>query len=180
MSNKHHLPLIHLHYHRPPDREQIYQQNLIAEEAAAHVTLSTDLTIDTPARIKGETVLEVGSKIIWFTFPDTWHDIGLFHKSDGTFTGIYANIITPLKQLSPFVWETTDLFLDVWINSRKEFFVLDEDEFTLAKRNKWISSTTASNAISESKRLADGYRDGTWPPPFIFEWNLARALQLLK
>ena len=65
-------------------------------------------------------------------------------------------------------------------------FVLDreaydnEDEFTLAKRNKWISSTTASNAIGESKRLADGYRDGTWPPPFIFEWNLARALQLLK
>ena len=180
MSNKHHPPLIHLHYHRPPDQKQIYQQYLIAEEAGAHVTLSIDLTIETPARIQNQTVLETGSKIIWFTFPNTWHDIGLFHRPDGTFTGIYANIITPIKQLSPFVWETTDLFLDVWINSKKEIFVLDEDEFTQAKSNKWISSTTASNAISESKFLTDGYLDGTWPPPFIFEWNLARALQLLQ
>ena len=125
MSNKYHAPLIHLHYHRPPDRKQIYQQYLIAEEVGAHVTLSIDLTIETPASIKNQTVLETGSKIIWFTFPNIWHDIGLFHRPDGTFTGIYANIITPIKQLSPFVWETTDLFLDVWINSKKEIFVID-------------------------------------------------------
>ncbi len=180
MSSKHQLRLIHLHYHRPPDRKQVYQQYLIEREAGADITLSTDLAIESPAIIKGETILEEKSNIIWFTFPNTWHDIGLFHRADGTFTGIYANIITPLRYLSPSVWETTDLFLDVWISTEGESVLLDEDEFRQAKKNNWISSEIASAATKEANVLVDGYRNGTWPPPFIFEWKLDRALQYFK
>ncbi len=173
-------PLISLHYLRLPSRKQIYKQYLITKEAGANVTLSTDLVMDSPLIIKGETILETGSKIIWFTFPDTWHDLGLFHQADGAFTGIYANIITPLQYRSPFVWETTDLFLDIWIDLSGRAIVLDEDEFDLARGNGWMSPTVAEAALRESQLLIDGYRKGTWPPSFISQWSLDRALQYLN
>jgi len=179
MSDQAPLPLIHLHYLRPPNRRQIYKQHLIAQEPEAYVTLSTDLTLESPFEVNGTTILETGSRIIWFTFPNAWHDIGLFHKANGHHTGIYANILTPLKHVSPFVWETTDLFLDIWINPNDECTVLDEDEFTIAKQSKWISSTFAKNALTELKLLIDGHRNGTWPPQFIFQWDLDRALSQL-
>ena len=178
MSNQ--PPLISLHYFRPPNRKQTYKQYLISKEAEADITLSTDLVMDTPFIIQGNIILETGSKIIWFTFPDTWHDIGLFHQADGIFTGIYANIITPVQYQSPLVWETTDLFLDIWIDLNGRATVLDEDQFVLARQNEWISPEVAETALRESQLLIDGYHEGTWPPSFISRWNLDRALQYLN
>ena len=63
---------------------------------------------------EAEVALERGSDAVWFTFPGLWHDIGRFHRSDGTFTGIYANILTPPLIQPDGVWHTTDLFLDLW------------------------------------------------------------------
>ena len=100
-------PLVHIYYLRPPDREQIFTQHLIWEDAQVKITFSTDLTFDPPLRIDDEIVLETGSQVIWFTFPDAWHDVGLFHRADGTFTGTYANILTPCSFEEDRTWRTT-------------------------------------------------------------------------
>ena len=35
--------------------------------------------------------------MVWTTYRgDVWHDVGRFHLADGTFTGYYANILTPV------------------------------------------------------------------------------------
>jgi predicted RNA-binding protein associated with RNAse of E/G family len=44
------------------------------------------------------------------------------------FTGYYANILTPVRFHSPLDWETTDLFLDVWLDADGSATLLDEDE----------------------------------------------------
>ena len=64
----------------------------------------------------GKIALEAGSDAVWFTFPGLWHDIGRFHRADGEFTGIYANILTPPVIEPDGKWETTDLFLDIWVD----------------------------------------------------------------
>ena len=82
-------PLVHIHYLRPPDREQVYTQYLISEEEGVKVTYAQDLELESPVRIAGAVVLETGSDAIWFTFPGVWHDIGIFHRADGSFTVVY-------------------------------------------------------------------------------------------
>lgn len=75
------------------------------------VTLSEPIEVASPMMADGDVMLETGSLAIWFTFPGAWHDIGQFHRADGTFSGTYANILTPPVMTGP-VWHTTDLFLD--------------------------------------------------------------------
>ena len=50
-----------------------------------------------PTVVNGRAVLEPGAPVVWFTFPGRHHDIGRFHTADGTFTGCYANILTPVQ-----------------------------------------------------------------------------------
>lgn len=109
-------PLVQIHYLRPPDREQVYTQYLIHQEDGVKVTYARDLNFESPIRIAGAVVLETGSEAIWFTFPGAWHDIGLFHLADGSFTGTYANILTPCVFEGGEIWRTTDLFLDLWLD----------------------------------------------------------------
>ncbi|HSG46956.1 MAG TPA: DUF402 domain-containing protein, partial [Longimicrobiales bacterium] len=106
-------PTVRIHYRRPPNRVQVFEQTLIHDGADVKVTLARDLPYE-PMRIEGEVVLEPGSDVVWFTFPGRWHDIGRFHRADGTFTGLYANLLTP-PVLDGTEWDTTDLFLDVWL-----------------------------------------------------------------
>ena len=122
---------VQIHYLRPPDRREIFEQRLLLDAAAVKVTLAENVPFDPPIQILGEVALEAGSDAVWFTFPGLWHDIGRFHRADGTFTGIYANILTPPVIEESGVWETTDLFLDIWVNARDEFTVLDGDQPTI-------------------------------------------------
>ncbi len=46
-------PLVHIHYLRPPDREQVFTQYLIYEEEGVKVTYAHDLKFDSPMRIAG-------------------------------------------------------------------------------------------------------------------------------
>ena len=85
-----------------------------------------------------------------------------------------------MQYRSALVWETTDLFLDIWIDLSGRATVLDQDEFALARENKWISPTVAEAALRESQLLIDEHRKGTWPPSFISQWSLDRALQYLN
>ena len=129
-------------------------------------------------RHDGAIMLERGSLALWFTFPDVWHDIGRFHRADRTFTGLYANILTPPVIDGP-LWHTTDLFLDVWQTPSGETLLLDEDEFEDARTQGLMDETTATRAWDEGQRILADAANGAWPPECVREWTLERALEVL-
>jgi predicted RNA-binding protein associated with RNAse of E/G family len=172
--------LVHIHYLRPPDRKEVFQQRLLLDEAGVKVTLAENVPFDPPIRIHGEVALEAGSDAVWFTFPGLWHDIGRFHRADGTFTGIYANILTPPLIRKDGIWHTTDLYLDVWVDPRGTMKVLDEDQLEEAVGSGWVSPAMAHRAREEVRWIETRFREGEWPPPVVEEWTLTRAREAVR
>lgn len=170
---------IHIHYLRPPAHLQIFEQTLVHDGSDVKITLAENLPYAPPMRIDGQVVLELGSDIVWFTFPDLWHDIGRFHRADGTFTGLYANILTP-ADFDGARWDTTDLFLDVWLGRDGGPLLLDEDELDEALGREWIDALTAARAREEGRRILQGAGDGSWPPEIVRDWTLERCRAVLE
>lgn len=171
---------IRIRYLRPPDREQAFRQRLIARESGAVVTLLEAAEVSRPSIVDGAPILEPGSPIIWFTFPGAGHDVGRFHLADDTFTGLYANVLTPVEGVSGTEWRTTDLFLDVWLPVDGEPILLDEAELEEAVAQGWVDASTAAAARSEATRLVEHAARGTWPPQIVADWTLARARAALR
>jgi predicted RNA-binding protein associated with RNAse of E/G family len=175
------LPLpqrVRIHYTRPPDRTRIFEQDLIHDDGRVKVTLARNVAFDPPVTIDGAPVLETGSDAVWFTFPGAWHDIGRFHRADGTFTGIYANVITPCVFQPGGEWETTDLFLDVWIPAGGQGpVVLDREELDEAEAKGWVGKELGARAREEAARIATAADSGGWPPAVVREWTRERALR---
>jgi len=171
-------PLIRINYRRPPNRVQVFEQTLVLDREDVKVTLAEHMPYQPPMRIEGSVVLELGSDVVWFTFPGAWHDVGRFHRADGTFTGFYANILTP-PTFDGGVWDTTDLFLDVWMGPDGKALLLDEEELDEALGREWVDHATAASARQEARRLVEGAAQGTWPPPVVAEWTLERCRSAL-
>ena len=179
---------VQIFYHRPPERTERFVQRLIQDEAHQKITFAEGVHRAKPLVIGGEVVLEQGADVVWFTFPDEWHDIGRFHRADGTWTGIYANILTPSTFLPGGVWRTTDLFLDLWIPAQDRPAageslrprVLDRTELERAERAGWVSPEQAEAARTEASRLVVAAQAGTWPPASVWEWPRDRVLPLTQ
>ena len=175
-------PDVRIHYHRPPDSTQVFVQRLVHDGSRVKISFAEGIDLDAPMLIDGEVVLERGSDVVWFTFPGEWHDIGRFHRHDGTLTGIYANILTPCVFEPGGEWHTTDLFLDLWIpaaEAGREAAVprlLDTEELAEAAHRGWITPATEARARREAERLLEGARAGEWPPPAVDEWTRERVL----
>jgi predicted RNA-binding protein associated with RNAse of E/G family len=172
-------PRVAIHYHRPPDRLRIYDQRVVLERADVIITLSEPLDLSEPMIVEDRVMLEEGSLALWFTFPGLWHDIGRFHRADGRETGLYANVLTPVR-IEGRVWHTTDLYLDVWRPTGGRARILDEDELHEAIIAGHVDEETAARAQQEAKTLHARAGDGSWPPPVVEEWTLARALDALS
>lgn len=170
---------VRIHYHRPPDRNEVFVQHLVLDRPEVKVTLAEELRFDPPLRIRGRVALETGSAAVWFTFPGRWHDIGRFHRADGTFTGLYANILTPPEIHPDGTWHTTDLFLDVWLPPDGTLSILDREQFDAAVEQGTIDPPSRDAALDELDALVAGYGDGSWPPPVVSAWTLPRARQAL-
>jgi predicted RNA-binding protein associated with RNAse of E/G family len=168
-----------IHYHRPPDRDQKFHQRVVARTDEYVVTLLEAAELPRPVVVEGRTVLEPGAPVVWFTYPGRWYDIGRFHLRDGTFTGVYANILTPV-QMQGSRWDTTDLFLDVWVGNDGVVRVLDEAEFAEAVERGWIDAPTATAAREHAETLALAARQGVWPPEHVGEWTLEAARKSLE
>ena len=170
---------VHIHYGRIPDRVDTYVQALLHDGEDVKVTFQPSTPIDRAVRVDGEVILEPGSPVVWFTFPDRWHDIGRFHREDGTFTGIYANVLTPVELHRPddetLEWHTTDLFLDVWQSAAGAVHLLDEEEWARAATDGHLRADWADRARQEATALVESARRGVWPPPSVEEWTLERA-----
>ncbi|TVP49115.1 MAG: DUF402 domain-containing protein [Gemmatimonadales bacterium] len=182
-------PEIRIHYLRPPDRRTVYRQQLVHDDGRVKITLARNLPFEPPLRIQGQVALEQGSDAVWFTFPGAWHDIGRFHRADGTFTGIYANVITPCVFEPGGDWETTDLFLDLWFpalppasaepgpTSPPVPFLLDAEELNEAEAAGHLSPRLAQAARAEARDLLGRAAAGSWPPPIVHAWTRGRALR---
>ncbi len=166
---------VDIHYRRLPGREDVYRQRILARSDDCIVTFSEHTPIARPLHIDGRPVLEPGAPAIWFTFPGAWHDIGRFHLGDGTFTGTYANAITPVRFLGDGAWQTTDLFLDLWLDTTGRTLLLDEAELEGALEAGVIDAERAARARAEMKAIDSAARQGTWPPPVVRAWSLERA-----
>lgn len=166
---------VRIHYRRIPDREQIFEQRVVeVEPDGTVVTLAEAAPLHDPVRAGETVILEPGAPAVWFTFPGVWHDIGRFHLADGTFTGCYANILTP-PTMQPGVWDTTDLFLDVWLPVDGAPVLMDEEEFEEARARGLLDAVTARRALAEAHRLLKAAEDGTWPPAAVSRWTLEAA-----
>ena len=167
--------MVRIRYRRLPDREQVFEQRLVARDGGVVVTLLERAELARPSVVDGAVILEPGSPVVWFSFEGLRHDVGRFHRADGTFTGLYANVLTPVAGLAGAEWTTTDLFLDVWLPLGGSARVLDEDELAHALARGWIDEPTAALAREEAQRLVDAAARGTWPPSVVDRWTLERA-----
>ena len=170
-----------LNYRRLPARLTVFEQYLVHEDDAVMVTFAEHTDIPRDLVVDGNTILEPGAPVIWFTFPGAHYDIGRFHLRDDRFTGLYANIITPVQFTSRLEWETTDLFLDIWLAANGAAPVLlDEDELATATSEGVIDTVGAQDSRGEANRLLEAWRLRSWPPRVVYEWDLARARESLS
>lgn len=153
----------------------MFVQELVHESTEVLVTYQPHTPIKRPMIVADDVVLEDGSPAIWFTFPGQMYDVGRFHTADGTFTGLYVNIIEPVKLETRTDWTSTDLFLDIWIGADGEPQLLDFDEMEHAVVQGWISAQTAARARAEADRLIRAYQERSWPPPIVNEWTISRV-----
>jgi predicted RNA-binding protein associated with RNAse of E/G family len=170
---------VHILYHRPPDREETFTQRLVLRTGDCIITFLEQSQLPAPVVIDGRIALENGAPAIWFTFPGQWYDIGRFHLADGSCTGVYTNLLTPVHFVGADTWQTTDLFLDMWMPRGGPPVLLDQDEFDDARRAGWITADQAAAAQREADRLLHEARAGRWPPAIVHEWTLAETRRAL-
>lgn len=164
-----------IHYKRLPDDEQLFDQLVVLEREDVIVTLTDPIAMGAPMLVGGSPILEPGSRVVWFTFPGRWHDVGRFHRADGNFTGYYTNILTP-PEIDGDVWHTTDLFLDLWLPAEGGVVLLDEDELADALGQGHLDAKLARRAEQEAEQVLAMVASGGWPPPVVREWTLERSL----
>lgn len=165
---------VRIHYRRLPEREDVFEQEVLEDAGEYVVTFLPAAALRRSVVVAGRPVLEPGAPVIWFTYPGRWYDIGLFHLADGTPTGLYANLLTPVV-MEGDRWETTDLCLDLWRGHDGAVDLLDEEEFEEAVREGWMEPSLAAEARRQASSLLESARLGTWPPAHVFEWSLERA-----
>lgn len=171
---------VDIHYHRLHKGTTVFRQQVLESRATHIVTFQHATALDNPVLVENRPVLETGSPVIWFTMPDRGHDIGIFHRGNGTRTGLYANVLTPVEFVSPTRWLTTDLFLDWWVPDHGDPRLLDQDELAKALEAGLVDTDRARRATEEAARIHADWETGAWPPDFVDGWTLARARRIAE
>ncbi|HKK93788.1 MAG TPA: DUF402 domain-containing protein [Longimicrobiales bacterium] len=175
---------VEIEYHRAGAETLIYRQWLAHAGSEGIVTVQASTPIPDTKTVDDRPILAPGSPVVWFTFEGAWHDIGAFHLPDGTPTGHYANILTPVRLDPPssdrWTWSTMDLCLDVWRSPDGAVRVLDEEELQEAERSGAVRDDHARHARDEAIRLVRAARNDEWPPALVGEWPLERAREVLS
>jgi predicted RNA-binding protein associated with RNAse of E/G family len=160
-----------IQYHRPGKSRLEYHERLILDQPEIKVLLLP--AANAAVEIGGAPALEQGAPIIWFVFPTQCSDVGRFHLLNGTFTGWYTNLCTPLETNNG-VWSLTDLFLDLWIPTHGSPVWLDQEEFDHATRTRALDEELVRLALAERSRIERLLSRHDWPPSICREWDLER------
>jgi predicted RNA-binding protein associated with RNAse of E/G family len=169
-------PLIELEYRRPGKATIVYREWLVFERPDVKVLLLD--AYEGPTVSVEETIIQdTGAPIIWFVFPERWHDIGRFHTRDEAFTGWYTNFCRP-PEFHGTRWVARDLFLDCWQPTDGPVSWLDEDELAEAVRTKLIDHPTLQRIQNERQLLELQLREGTWPPAIARDMDLDQVRHL--
>jgi predicted RNA-binding protein associated with RNAse of E/G family len=170
---------IRYQYHRLGKPKVVYEQVLVLDRPDVKVLLQE--SYDGRELTAGDRViLEPGASIIWYVFPDKWHDIGRFHLADGTVTGWYTNLTTP-PELNGDTWTARDLFLDLWQPGDGGPAVwLDEDELKEAVRRGQIDRATHQRIENERTMIDLQLRAGEWPPAIARDIGLELARSIAE
>jgi len=155
----------------------VFDQWLVIDRPDVKVLLQDRYT-GHPIVVGNRTILDHQAPALWFVFPDAWFDIGRFHLRDGTFTGWYTNICTPVS-IRGDRWFSTDLFLDCWIWKTGEYEWLDEDEFSTAVHDGALDRSTSERVVRERQRIQHKYVLQDWPPAITRDIDIKAALDLL-
>ncbi len=169
--------VIHYTYTRPGKETATYDHRLVVDEPDLKVLLMDDYE-GRPLRIDDAVVDEAGESLLWFVFPDAWHDIGRFHLADDTFTGWYTNLCTPV-QITDNDWSSTDLFLDHWMTPDGKQTWLDEDELQDAITAGLLDAAARDRIEDERSQIQTHLDLGAWPPPVTLEMDLQTARGLV-
>ena len=162
--------LIHFEYHRPGIGVTVYDELLVLDRPDAKVLLQEGYT-GPSVDVHGTRILDSGAPMVWFVFPDAWHDIGRFHLSDGTFTGWYTNLCHPV-QFNGDTWIGRDLFLDLWQFDDGSAVWLDEDEFEDAVKSRLVDKALEKQIVNQRSLIDMQLQADAWPPPIVKDIDL--------
>jgi len=168
---------IHYAYHRPGRPTAVYDQLLVLDRPDVKVLFQESYAGPDLAAV-GSVIHESGAPIIWFVFPEKWHDVGRFHRADGAFTGWYTNLTKPVE-IRGDRWSATDLYLDLWTPAAGTSVWLDKDDLEQATRRKAIDRATRQRIDNERVLIELRLRLGAWPPQITRDIDLPQVLQLL-
>ncbi len=158
---------IFIYYFRPPSRELRIEAELLYEDDEVIVTSHILRGASKPLVIDGKVVIENGYRAVFAEYRKEWFDVAKVFRPDGTFTGYYADVNTPSESRPDGYW-TKDLFLDLWIPpDRSKVYLLDEDEFSQALREGWMSAEEGERARKEAARLQELFKKGEFPPALL-------------
>jgi predicted RNA-binding protein associated with RNAse of E/G family len=170
--------IIHFEYHRPGIGTTVYEELLVLDRPDVKVLLQENYS-GTDVDVGTSRVLDSGASIIWFVFPEAWHDIGRFHLSDGTFTGWYTNLCKPI-QIDGDNWIGNDLFLDLWQFVDGTPVWLDEDEFEDAVKSGLVDKALEKQVLNQRTLIDLQVSQLAWPPPVAKDIDLAQVRALLN
>lgn len=169
--------MIHYEYHRPGRSVSLFRQWLVLDRPDAKVLVSE--SYEGPDLTVGNAVIhESGAPMVWYVFPEKWHDIGRFHRANGTFTGWYTNFIQPVE-IHDDKWSASDLFLDLWQPVDGEMMWLDQDQLDEATRSGVIDRATRRRIDNERVIVDLQAQTGAWPPPIARDIDLIQAKALM-
>ncbi len=159
------MKTVNVIYKHLPDRVQRYPQVLLHECDEAIVSLDRLMPYK-PIVAEGSVLVERGDFAVWFIFPNAWYDTGVVYDSIGRFKGYYCDILKPVER-RPDGYETTDLFLDLWVFPDGRYVVLDREEFDEALKQGWLAKPVAERAENELQRLTEDVEKRSFPKPIV-------------
>jgi len=99
-----------------------------------------------------DVVFKTGDRFVEYYYTDRWYNIFVVHdREDGNIKGWYCNIGEPAVFEDSTV-SYVDLALDLWVSTRGEQTVLDEDEFEALGLNKELRAG-ALKGLEELQQL---------------------------
>lgn len=165
--------LIHFEYHRPGIGVTVYDELLVLDRPDVRVLLQESYN-GPNVEVANTRVLDSGAPIVWFVFPDSWHDIGRFHLHDGTFTGWYTNLCKPVT-FDGDRWIGHDLFLDLWQFPDGRPIWLDEDEFDDALESGILDKALEKQVGNQRTLIELQVSQNAWPPPIVKDIDLVQV-----